>query len=166
MTTPTLSAIALLGVVVIGAVVLPAEENSAGLIAANFGLTAEQSEAFRSCRSQMAGRGLVSHNEHGTVQRYTVPDEICVCQSRNMAAMLKPGHYDEHRRVIDYKSGATGAHMFAPVVLKTPSGDGIESFERLADQLATCTADYQRQQEAKTNQVKQKLMQQHAGSRH
>lgn len=166
MTTPTLSAIALFGLVAFSTMVTPGAEKAVNIIAADFKLSPEQTEAFQSCRSQMAGRSLVLHTDRGNVQRYTVPDEICVCQSRNIAAMLKPEHYGEHRLVIDFKSGATGVHMFAPVVLTSPSGDGIESFARLADQLGACAEDYQHQQEAVTERVKQKLIQQHADSQH
>lgn len=166
MTTPTLSVIALFGILAIGSVVSANDEKAASVIAAENHLTQEQTEAFQSCRNQMAGRGLVLRNELGHVQRYSVPDEICVCQSRNMAAALVPGHYDAHRLVIDYKSGATGVHMLTPFVLKSATGDGIFDFVDLANGLGACVDDYQRQQAAKTEWVKQKLLQQNAESRH
>lgn len=63
-------------------------------------LTELQRTALGICHSQMFGVSLKMSNSKGSVTEWSVPDDVCVCQSRTMANVLKAESFDAQSGIV------------------------------------------------------------------
>ena len=163
MPTLTVSSLAALGFVAVGAAVLVDDAHRANSTALRNHLTAEETAAFKSCRSQMSGNGLSTFAALGGINRNFVPDEICVCQARHIADVLKPDHYDDHRLIVAFNYGAAEQSLEVSH-LNQGNTDGHKQFARLAQNLSSCANTYFQQKAARKAERKLKFRQEHAST--
>ena len=159
MTKSALNLILLSAILIFGAAFYKSTSPNVKQIAQIYKLDAAETNAFLACHKQTEGKGLETRNPHGTIKRYTIPDEICVCQARAMAATFKPDRFDEHRIVIDYRIAGAAFQPLPPAALKLPPVRIGDTARALAKHLTDCIDEFQRAQEAKTEAFKQILIQ-------
>lgn len=107
-------------------------------IARENGFDDERTAAYRACDGHMSGKTLTT----GGVTYSQVPDEICVCHSRNMQAVFKSGEYSSHRNVIDYLTDEDTPKPLNQSDLKAPAHAELD-FMRLAISVGQCVESYQ-----------------------
>ncbi len=114
-----------------------AKEADVKRIAEENNFDADRTAAFRRCDKDMLGKTLSA----GGVTYFPVPDEICICHSREMVAVFRSGAYSSHESVVDYIVDENDRKSLAKEDLKYPYDSGSE-FDRLAQSLIGCATEH------------------------
>lgn len=117
------------------------EKNITKLVRENR-LSVDETTALRACGDQFAGKSLTEKSATGSITNFSVPDQICVCQAKRMAAVMKPDHYGEHRIVVEYAVSHKGSQSLDPESLRSPNNDGAAAFRNLSNWLEYCVTQY------------------------
>ena len=134
------------------------DEKKLDRIAKENNLDAEQTAAFRSCDSDMNGKMLTI----GDATYSHVPDEICVCQSREMVAVFKEGAYSSHENVVEFLTDEKTRRPLNANHLKHPSNPANE-FARLEESLVQCTILYSLERSDRAREAQRRAEEERGG---
>lgn len=123
-------------------------------IAAENGFDAEHTAAFKACDRQMSGRSL----SLGGVTYSKVPNDICVCQTLAMVAVLRSGEYSSHRNVVNYLTDENDRRPLDPSQLKNPA-DPEGEFRRLSEHLRLCVFHFSLASDRRNREDMQRICQ-------
>lgn len=75
------------------------KEASINEASVQYGLTADEDTAFRTCNQQVKNLQI---NIGRNIKGASVPLDICACQSKTMVKVMKTEQYSGHKNVVDY----------------------------------------------------------------
>ena len=123
-----------------------AEQAEIQKIAVEQKLSANETMAFRSCVSDMSSKQLTQKSDKGSVTLSSVPKEICVCQAREMAKILKPEQFGENAKAV--KLFGESDKVAALTNLVAGADQASERALKLSLSLAQCLSDFKAKRDA------------------